>query len=534
MTVTETRTDAPAAPVAAPTEASGFAALIGSGDPRAVGRLYIGTSLLFLLVAGVAGGLLGIERADDTPANLLEGAYDQVFSLHSVTGVFLFLVPMLLGLLAVVVPLQVGASTVAFPRALAASYWSYLVGGALVLGSFAIDGGPSGGDADGVELFLVSFALVLAALTVGTVVIAATVLALRAPGMSLRRTPLLSWSALVGGVVWILTFPVLAAILVLLYVDHRYGRVFLGASDGIYVHLKWAFLQPALYAAAVPALGVVGDIVPVFARRRHLQHGIAMSAIGLFGVFAFGSWAQTTLTLDADATPTQPWQFEVPWMAAGIGALVAFGVLVLLWLGTLRLGSIVVGSPLLFAGGALLMLLVGVAQGAIGVFEDLDLQNTSWTTGQAHYVLLGSTLAAFGGIAFWAPKVYGTLLREGGARAAAALLLLGTIVLAFAELVNGVLNTGDPDQDTLDLFNVISAVGGGVVLLAALLYLLTLLGSVLRARDPGDDPWSGHTLEWTTTSPPPVGNFASLPEITSEAPLYDTRYRAAETTEAPA
>src|SRR5690606_1989423 len=159
------------------------------------------------------------------------------------------------------------------------------------LASYAIDGGPFGADADGVGLYLTGLVAVAVALAVALVSVVTTVLTLRAPGMTLRRTPLFSWSMLVGGTVWLLVLPVLAGLLVVTYLDLRYGQQFLGGSGGVDDRIAWLFWQPTLYAAAVPALGVIADVVPVFARRRHQRHKVAMGLVGLAGALGFGAWA---------------------------------------------------------------------------------------------------------------------------------------------------------------------------------------------------------------------------------------------------
>jgi heme/copper-type cytochrome/quinol oxidase subunit 1 len=529
MTVTET-TAVVEAPAAAPNEGRGLAAVLGSGDPRTIGRLFIGTSLVFLLATGITGALVSAERLDTAGLDLLEDSLGQIFTLHSIGGVFLFALPLVIGILAVVVPLQIGASTVAFPRALAASYWTYLVSGGLVIAAYAMNGGPFGGDTDGIDLFLTSLVAVLLALATATVVLVTTVATLRAPGMTLRRTPLLSWSTLVGGVVWLLTLPVLAAIVVLLYVDHRWGegQLLAGEGGGIYERIRWAFFQPTVFTFAIPALGMIADVVPVFARRRLQLHAVAMTAIGLYAALSLGAWAQLAYTLSGSSDDPTPWLHDVPWVGTAFLSLAAFGVLVLLWADTLRRGAVVVGSPLLLATVAVIALGVGALQRALTAIEGLELFGTTWSTAEAHHVLIGLTAASFAALAFWAPKIYGRLLPEGAARALAGALLLGAVLLDVPDMISGFLDqsaqflgVGD-DVSTIEALNAASLAGGVLLGLGAVGFVGLLLAP-RRGDAPGDDPWSGHTLEWTTSSPPPVGSFASLPPITSEAPLYDAR-----------
>jgi heme/copper-type cytochrome/quinol oxidase subunit 1 len=231
-----------------------------------------------------------------------------------------------------------------------------------------------------------------------------------------------------------------------------------------------------------------------------------------------------------------PWLYDGVWLVSDLAGLPALGLLVL-WLATLAAGRPRLASPLAFAATAAVLLTLGVGLLARWTtIESFDLFDTTWTSGQAYTVLLGTLAAAFGGLVFWAPKLYGALVPEAVGRLAAPLLLLGTLAVAIAYGLAGVLDQpsflvaaeGLDDLDTIEALNLVAAIGAVVVVAGALLFVLGVLRAGLsRARTLADDPWNGHTLEWATSSPPPVGNFAGLPEITSEAPVYDARYRAA-------
>jgi heme/copper-type cytochrome/quinol oxidase subunit 1 len=545
MTVTEAPRDVaesdPAAggPPAVVTEdrPAGLAALVGSGDPATVGKLFVGTSLLFLLVSGVAGVLVGFEQVDTARFEVIgSGGFGQVVTLHSVTGAFLVVLPLLLGLATAVVPLQIGASTVAFPRATAVSYWTWLVASGLLLAAYAADGGPFGGDQEAVALFVAALIAVLAALCVTTVSILTTIVSLRTPGMSLRRMPLFSWSMLVAGSVWLLTLPILAGVLLLAYVDVTYGQQFLGGADGIYDRIRWVLWQPTLYVFAVPALGIIADVVPVFAQRRHKRHRVAMALIGSFGVLSFGAWTQLGTGVDGEAADPTPWLDEGVWTAVSFLVLLPMLGLLGLWTGTLLAGRPRLVGPLLCSLVAGALLLLGLAAGAATAVEGLDLVGTTWMTGQAYAVLIATLVAAFGGLAYWAPKLYGGLVPEAVTRLVAPLLLVGAAVVAVAYAVGGLLDqpqwvlgdlSGNSDESTIEALNLVAAIGGIVVVLASLLLILGVVRAWRASAEAmDDDPWSGHTLEWATSSPPPIGNFATLPEVTSEAPVYDARYRA--------
>jgi len=536
MTVTE---DAPAAALAssepiAPPAPAGLAAVLGSGDHKVVGRLWIVAALAHLLLVGVASLYVAAQRIDLDGLADPGGWFAQIVTYRAIGGAFLVLLPLTIGLATVIVPLQVGASTLAFPRAAAAAAWGYLIAGGLVIGSYTIDGGPFGSDRDGVLLFVVALALVLVAEVIAWICLMTTVVTLRAPGMSLARTPLFSWSALVAGGVWVLSLPVLAAMLLITYVFVRYG----GAdSSDIYSRISWAFAQPTVYAFGIPVLGFVATVVPVFSATRHHLNRHARNAIAAFGAFSIGAWA-----LPGFVGSSTPWLYELPWVAMSFLIVLPILVLMGLWAATIRKGQVTLASPLLFGAAATLMLLVGALAGAVQAIkpiktlvdgEGTSLFGTSWTTAVASYLFLALAIAMFGGITFWAPKLIGRCLQEGAARGLALLLLAGTVLWSFPDLVSGLLGQGaEPgpvlgNKTTIQALNAASLVGGVLLALAAVGFIGLVVQALRSSELPGDDPWSGHTLEWATSSPPPAGNFTSLPAVASEAPLYDARHQEA-------
>ena len=548
MTVTEdvpAASTAPTEPVAPAPAAAGLATILGSGDHKVVGRLWIIASLAHLVLAGVAALLTAAEKIDTASIDVVgEDWFSQAFTYRSIGGAFLFLLPLTIGIATAIVPLQVGAATIAFPRAAAAAAWTYLIGSGLVAGAYAIGGGPLGSDTDGVRLFTVAFTLVLVAQAVAWICIATTVIALRAPGVRLTRTPLFAWSALVAGAVWLMLLPVLAAITTLAYLDVRYGGaegIFGGGAGTLYERISWAFHQPTVYAFAIPALGVIGSVIPVFADTRHERHRLAMGLIGAFGALSVGAWAMPSF-----GTDRYPWLYELPWIAVSFAVLLPVLGLLGLWALTIKAGRPTPASPLLFGGVAGLMLLVGLLAGAVQAIEPLEttvdgdgatpLFGTTWTTSVASYIVLATATALMGAAVYWSPKIIGRTFAEGAARAVALLMLVGTVIWSFPELLAGV--SGQPatpsalpdNESTIEALNVVSTVGGAVLALAAAGFVALMVRAAASRELPGDDPWSGHTLEWATSSPPPVGNFASLPEVTSEAPLYDARHRTEEAT----
>lgn len=533
MTVTETQAPpaatTPAPALEPPRPATGLAAVLGTGEHRTIGRLWIFTSFVYLLVAGVAGALVGVEKVDTDGLGDVLGAdvFGETLSLHGIAGTFLFLLPLFIGLGIHVVPAQVGAATVAFPRAAAAAYWTYLLGGAVLIASFVADGGPFGADSRFVELFVASFIAVLLALVLGTICVATTAVALRTTGMGLHRTPLFAWSSLVTAALVVLQLPVLAGLMLLVYVDHRYGPTFLGGSDGVLDRIAWAWSQPSVYVFAIPVLGIIGDIVPVSARTRLSKHRIAQGAIGAFGALAFGAWAMPGFGADGAAPLLHVG--DVPFYAFSI--LILFPALAFAGLlgDTVRRGSLRVTSPLLWGVASLLMLLTGILNGILVAIEPLDLIQTTAQTAQIHYVLVASLLGLFAGLAHWAPRLLGTPVQEVASKALAALGLLGTILLCLPDVITGFLEqawrlqgvSGD-DVDAVEALNIVSIAGGLLLVLVAVAFVGLVLKAAAGRDHDGDDPWEGNTLEWA--------DAGATPAITSEAPVYDARHGAGPST----
>jgi cytochrome c oxidase subunit I len=521
MTVTEaaSSTSAETAPVRQP-ELRGLPAVLGTGDHKTVGRLWLGAAALFLVVITVAGTLLGFEAVTVDKLEVLGNDHVlQVFSLYRIGITFLVVLPLFVGLATFVVPLQVGAPTLAFPRAAAAALWSWLLGAVMLLVAYAIDGGPGGGDADAVELWILAFGLVVAGLLLATVCIVTTVVALRAPRMSLLQVPPFSWSMLVAGTVWLFSLPVLLGGLVLAYLDHRYGPIVFAVEGELYQRLQWVFDPPQVYAMAIPVLGVAAEIVPVATGAVQRLRGVVWAGIAGFGVFAFGAWAQPYYH-----PPLLEGALYIGWaFATLLPVLIVFGGLV----DCGRRGRFSLRPPLLLAVLAVLLLLGAVAAGAAGVVQSFALQGTTWQVGHLNVVLGACLVSAVAALVWWGPKIWGR--RRVGALGLLAGLALagGALLLAVPQGITGALDqpafqfAGFEPRDGVEAMNTASAGGSVLLAIGALLVLLVVLRSATGSTDDDlADPWGGQTLEWSTSSPPPAGNFAEpVAVVTTATPL---------------
>ena len=508
MAMTETRPaageEAAAAAPPAPVEAAGLAGWLSTSDHKRVGRMWLVTSLLFLLAGGVLGELLGAERLDTGIDVLKRGTFGQVYTLHSEAAVLLFLVPFFIGLATYLVPLQVGSPEIAFPRGSAAAFWGYVVSGLLLCGSYVADGGITGTTSTAVDLYLLSLIVLAGSLALGALSAVTTAFTMRTPGMTLLSAPLFTWSVVVGGGLLLLQLPVLVARLVELFIEHHFaGDV--GSYDGI----SWFWGLPATYLLVVMAAGVLLEVVPALAGRPLRLHVAGVAVLGILGTLGIGGWL-------FDPAATDDLLYVGIGLAAVVPALALLGMLA----DTVRAGEPKLRAPLVLSLAAALLLLAGAAAGGLQAIEPLDLAGTAWESGRIHLVLFGAgTLAAFAALWFWAPKIWGQHLNEKLGYLVALLVLGGALLLAVPDLVTGAaddLPRGArkwESSDTVTTSNAISFAGGGLGALGAVVAVGAVIGAAVRKRGvPAvDDPWGGWTLEWSTTSPPPYHNFDAVP-----------------------
>jgi cytochrome c oxidase subunit 1 len=520
LSITETRPPAvdvetnPAGDAGETPEARGLAGWLTTPDHRRIGRLYVGTALLSLLVAGVVGALLGAERVDTGLSILDSDTFGQVYSIHGELAVFGFLVPLFLGVATAIVPRQVGSPDIAFPRGSATGYWTYLVGLAVLVGAYLADGGVTGDEPTAVDLHLLALGLLNVATLIALVSILATIVSLRAPGMTLERAPLFSWAFFAGGGMALLAIPVLLARLLEAYVGHHFG-----GAEAVSADVSWFFAVPQLYVLAVPAAGVAAEAVAVFARKPLRLHLAGVVILGAMAVLSFGAFAEVEDVRD-----------DFLYVALGIAAVLPPLALLGLLADTVRQGTPVLRAPLLLGLGAAFLLFLGALAGGVAVIEPLDLQGTTWISGQLHLTLYGgATLGAFAALWYWAPKLWGVELSDGAGKAVFALSLLGALALAVPDLVTGLvqdlpLAATDFDDESLTVtMNVISTIGAALAVLGALVAAAEVARRAARpsrAAAVPDDPWGGHTLEWRADDAPVVA-------VTSPTPLLTTAESAA-------
>lgn len=549
MSVTDT-TEAPLAEAGAPPEGPAPAAWPAGTDHKVIGTLFVVAGILFLVVSGVLAEVMRAQLSGPDTGVVGHTTYRQLFTLHGTLGVFGFLGPVWVGLATAVVPLQIGAARLAFPRLQALALWLVVAGGGMMVASPFVDGGkvvsgwtlstpiPEGrafrGEA--ADLFVLGLAVVAVALVLAATNLVVTVHKMRAPGLTLRRTPLFSWSVAVSGAVLVLALPVLVGGLVMLFVDRHYnGHIFNGftGSGGgdplLWPRLFWFAAYPTLWALLLPGLGVAAEIVPVFARRRLFSHARAATALGAVGVLSFAGWGSQVAGLSRArglfAVGALLVLAPVASVLLNLVATVATGMRER----TVRLPDLRV-APVLYVVGFLIVLAVGLAGGAVAaVGAGTSAARNYWQVATQHTLFFGaSTLAAAAGLAYWAPKLWGRHLSDKASLLAATLLTGGMLVTFVPMFVLGYqdmhvhLATYASD-DRFRPANLVASVGAAITALGVLVLALDLVVNVVgrRGRAAVADPWGGHTLEWATSSPPPSHNFDRLPDVRSEAPMLD-------------
>ena len=521
-------------------------------DHKYIGSLYVAAAVVFL-VAGVVMALLMRAQLATPEAEILgERTYRQLFTLHGVFSVFLFLLPMWLGLASAIVPLQVGAARLAFPRLHAMSFWLFLTGGIMVSAAPALSDTFHGWalsdpipvklglPGQGPDFLLLGLVLVCMAAVVVVVNLIVTILQLRPPGMTLRRIPIFSWSMMVSGAVLLFALPLLIGAFGLLFVDRHYGTSifsgFTGSRGGnplIWPRLFWFAAYPMLWALLIPALGAVSEIVATFAGRPLFSRERAAAALAGVGALSFAGWGSEVETL----TRARPL-----FILGALVVLAPVALLILNWLATLRLAGKegdrdalrerFTATPMLWALGMLPVLGLGLAASVVSALDaGRDAHANYWQTGQQHALFFGAaTIGAVAALSFWAPKIWGRRLSDALGKLEILAVVGGVLLTVVGMLMLGIQDMGVhaftfDSGDEWALGNLVVSLGAAIAGLGLVVLVLDLLGSILarRGRAAGADPWGGHTLEWATTSPPPRHNFDALPEIRSGTPLLDLR-----------
>ncbi|MBI4319914.1 MAG: cytochrome c oxidase subunit I [Chloroflexi bacterium] len=505
--------------------------------------MYMVTSFAFFLV-GIGEALL-MRTQLATPGNTLLSpeAYNQVFTMHGTTMVFLFLMPMLAGIGNYLVPLMIGARDMAFPRLNAFGYWLLLFGGLFMNSSFLIGAAPNAGwfgyapltasqfsPGLNIEFWALGLFLLGISSTAGAINFIVTTFGLRAPGMSFNLMPLFVWATLVTSFIIVFAMPSLTTAAVLLLIDRRLGTTFYlpggGGDPLLWQHLFWAFGHPEVYILILPAMGIVSEVLPVFSRKPIFGYPfIAWSGVAI-GILGFTVWAHHMYAVG------MPLVAQGFFAATSMIVAVPTGVKIFNWLATLWGGRLVLKPPMLFALGFIGQFVAGGLTGVMLATVPLDWQVTDsyFVVAHFHYTLVGGALfGMFAGLYYWFPKITGHMLGEGLGKLHFWLLLVGFNTTFFPLHLLGLLGMPRriytyPPGLGWETLNLVSTIGAFVIALSVVVFLWNFFASMRRLEPAGDDPWDAWTLEWATTSPPPEHNFVGTPIVRSRRPLWDQKH----------
>jgi cytochrome c oxidase subunit I len=519
---------------------TGLYGWVATVDHKRIGILYLIITLFFFLVGGIEALMIRAQLAQPNGHLLGPKAYNEIFTMHGTTMIFLVVMPALIGIGNYVVPLMIGARDMAFPRLNAFGVWILLFGGLLLYFSFLAGGAPDAGWFSYAPLSEKAYnlgpgvdywALGLFVLGIGSVASAinfiVTILRLRAPGMTLGRLPLFVWMTLVNSFLILLALPVLSAAAAMLFLDRHFGAYFFqpdaGGSALLWQHLFWAFGHPEVYIMALPAFGIISEVIPVFSRKPIFGYEFVAASTVAIGVLSFGVWAHHMFASGLGQS------VDLVFAAGSMLIAIPTGVKIFNWTATLYGGRIQLTTSMLFALAFIIQFTIGGLSGVMfaTVPVDWQLTDTYFVVAHFHYVLFGGTFfALMAGAYYWFPKMSGRLLSERLGRWHFWLTVIGFNTTFFVQHFLGLLGmprrvytyANLPGWGTL---NLISTIGAFILAFSVLLFLVNLAWSLRRGETAGDNPWRAWSLEWATTSPPPEHNFRRVPPVLGRRPLWE-------------
>ncbi|MFF8714590.1 cytochrome c oxidase subunit I [Streptomyces sp. NPDC015184] len=517
--------------------------IVTTTDHKTIGNMYLVTSFAFFLFAGALAMIMRAELARPGTQILAPAQYNQLFTVHGTVMMLLFATPTFTGFANAVMPLQIGSPDVAFPRLNALTYWLFLFGGLIVVGGLVVPGGAASfgwfayaplnsavrSPGAGGDLWAMGLVLSGVSTTLGAVNFIATIVCLRAPGMTMFRMPIFTWNVLFTSLLVLLAFPVLTAALLALMADRKFGaHVYDPANGGalLWQHLFWFFGHPEVYIVALPFFGVVTEILPVFSRKPVFGYVGMVGATIAITMLSATVWAHHMFATGAVLLPF--------FSLMSFLIAVPTGVKFFNWIGTMWNGSLSFETPMLWALGFLVTFLLGGLSGVLVASPPLDfhLTDSYFVVAHLHYVLFGTIVfAMFGGFYFWWPKLTGKMLDERLGRVHFWTLFAGFQITFLVQHWLG--EAGMPRRyadylaaDGFTVLNTVSSVGAFLLGISTLPFLHNVWRTARYAPEVKvNDPWGfGRSLEWATSCPPPRHNFEALPRIRSDSPAFDLNH----------
>jgi len=512
-------------------------------DHKRIGILYGVSAYVFFLVGGVEALLMRLQLAKPDGTVLSAQTFNELFTMHGTTMIFLAIMPMGAAFFNFIIPLQIGARDVAFPRLNALSYWVFLSGALFLHSSFLAGSIPDAGwfgyanlttrqfsPGSHVDFWMLGLQILgLSSLMAGFNFIV-TIINMRAPGMTLMRLPLFIWMSFVVQFLVVLAFPAITVALILLMFDRLFGTLFFapaaGADPLLWQHLFWMFGHPAVYILSLPAMGIVSEVLPTFSRKPLFGAPVVIYSGIMIGFFGFGVWSHHMFSVGMG--PVADSAFSI----ATLLIAVPTGVKIFNWIGTLWGGSIRFATPLLFSLGFISMFIMGGLSVVLHASPPVDLQQTDTycLVAHFHYVLFGGSIfGLFSGVYYWFPKIFGKVLDERLGKLHFWLMLIGFNVTFFPMHFLGLIGmprriyTYAPDLGW-NFWNAVATVGAFIIALSFVVFMVNVAKTTRSGAPAPADPWDARTLEWTISSPPPVYNFATIPTVHDRDDFWIAKY----------
>ncbi len=521
-------------------EAEGLLSWVASIDHKQIALMYLMATFFFFVVGGLEALLMRIQLAAPRMHFLPPDAYNQMFTMHGTTMIFLVIMPMLIGFATYLVPLMIGARDMAFPRLNALSFWLLIFGGLMLYFSFIAGGTPDDGwfayaplterqysPNPGMDYWCVGLLTTGIGTVASGVNLLVTILTMRAPGMTLRRMPLLVWAVLINSFLIIWALPALNAALVMLFIDRQLTAHFFDAINGgaplLWQHVFWSFGHPEVYIMVLPAFGIISEVIAVFSRKATFGYAFMVGSLAAITVLSFAVYGHHMFV----AGMSLP--LDIAFGASSMLIAVPTGIKIFNWLSTAWGGSIRFTTAMLFALGFIPTFTMGGLTGvSFAVFPiDWQMEDSYYVVAHLHYVLMGGTaLAMFAGIYYWFPKMTGRMLFEWLGVPHFWLTFIGFHLTFLPQHVLGIWGMSRriftyPDLPGWGLLNLISTIGSFILAAGVLVFIVNVVLSLRFGKRAGDNPWNAWTLEWATASPPAPHNFEAVPPVRSRRPLWD-------------